>query len=66
MTSSRSVPASMTRIGGIRRPSSQMLCVSRPEPSAWWAMLATKPMRTLSANTGEATVMSGRWVLPPV
>ena len=50
----------------MRNPSSQMLCVWRPEPSAWWAMLATNPTGTPSANTGDATVMSGRCVLPPV
>ena len=34
MTSSRRRPPSAMRIGGIRSPSSQMLRVSRPEPSA--------------------------------
>ena len=41
-----------------------MLPGSRAPTSAWWARLAANPISSPSWNSGEITVMSGRWVPP--
>ncbi len=64
-------PASSIRRGSITTPSSSRLREPAgmppgvgPPMSAWWARLAAQPICPPSPNSGEISVMSGRWVPP--